>query len=177
MEFHHFHGFYVENLINLVIFTKFPPFPPLSAPAPPRAPAPRKTLLWQWFFNGFGGYICPQIAKFCSLSFFLTPSLIFMEKGGNRGKSWKWLKRATFRDLGEMYPPKPLKKHYRSKVLRRGGGAERCPFHQKGGKVREAGFFMKITKKHPPGHQKSHFGGKLRLAAAPPRNHCNSNGF
>ena len=55
MKFHYFHGFYVKNLINLVIFTKFPPFPPLSAPAPPRAPALRKTLLWQWFFNGFEG--------------------------------------------------------------------------------------------------------------------------
>ena len=55
MKFDNFHGFYVEDLINLVIFIKFPPFPPLSAPAPPRAPALRKTLLWQWFFNGFEG--------------------------------------------------------------------------------------------------------------------------
>ena len=53
------------------------------------------------------------------------------EKNEKVGKSPK---SATFRDLGEMYPPKPLKKHYHSKVLRR-GGRKGALFTKRGGKL------------------------------------------
>ena len=89
------------------------------------------------------------------------------------GNNWKKHYSATW---VKLYPPKPLKKHYHSKVLRR-GGRKGAPFTKSGEKWGNHGFSWKSPKNTPRGTKSHLFGGKLRLAAAPPRNHCNSNGF
>ena len=118
---------------------------------------------FQWIPGGILRPKRKKVVLFGVFSEFSHPFMKNMKIMEILGNNWKnhysaiWVK---------LYPPKPLKKHYHSKVLRR-GGRKGAPFTKSGEKWGNHGFFMKITKKHPPGHQKSPFWWKVASCRGP----------